>query len=80
MARVHWEQEHWEEEIDLQLAETAHVKHTRKSVSDFMNNIKSQETSFNGRNEELQFITDILDANEKDSEDEYDPICCPDHL
>jgi hypothetical protein len=80
LAPVHWEQEHWEEDIDLQLAETAHVKHTKKSMSDFMNNINSWETSSNGRNEELQFITDILNANEKDSEDKYDPICHPDHL
>jgi hypothetical protein len=80
MTWVHWEQEHWEEDIDLQLAETTYLKHTRKSVSDFINNIKSWETSSNGRNEELQFITNILDANKKDSEDEYDPICHPDHL
>ena len=70
----------WQEDIDLQLAETAHIKHTRRSVSDFVNNIKSRDKSSNGRNEELQFITDILDANEKDSEDEYDQICRPDHL
>ena len=69
MARVHWEQEHWEEDIDLQLAETAHIKHTRRSVSDFMNNINSWETSSNSRNKDLQFITDIVDANKKDSED-----------
>jgi hypothetical protein len=43
-------------------------------VSDFMNNINSRETS------SLQFITNILDANEKDSEDEYDQIFRPDHL
>ena len=78
--RHHSSREQWQEDIDLQLAETAHVKHTRKSVSDFMNNIKSRETSSNGRNEELQFITNILDANEKDSEDDYDQICHPDHL
>jgi hypothetical protein len=72
-----WEQ--WQEDIDLQLA---HVKHTRRSVSDFMNNIKSRETSSNHRNKELQFITNILDANKKDSEYEYeyDQICRPDHL
>jgi cysteinyl-tRNA synthetase len=80
MARVHWGQEHWEKDIDLQLAEMAHVKHTRTSLSDFMNNIKSRKTSSNGRNEELQFITNILDANEKDSEDAYDQICHPNHL
>jgi hypothetical protein len=45
-----------------------------------MNKIKSRETSPNGRNEELEFITDMLDANEKGSEDEYDQICRPDHL
>jgi predicted glycoside hydrolase/deacetylase ChbG (UPF0249 family) len=80
LAQVCWEQEHWKEDIDLQLAEMAHVKHTKKSVSDFINNINSRETSSNGRNEELQFITNILDANEKDSEDDYDQICHPDHL
>ena len=53
-------QEQWQEDIDLQLAETAHIKHTRKSVSDFMNNINSQQTSSNGRNKDLQFITMIL--------------------
>jgi hypothetical protein len=73
----------WQEDIDLQLAETAHIKHTRRSVSDFINNIKSRDKSSNGRNEELQFITDIVDANEKDSEQEmqYDLVICrPDHL
>jgi hypothetical protein len=51
-------------------------------MSDSMNNINSQETTSNGRNEELQFITNIVDANEKDSEHEikYDQICRPDHL
>jgi hypothetical protein len=56
------------------------VKHTRTSVSDFINNIQSQDTSSTSRNEDLQFITDIRDANEKDSEQKYDPICHPDHL
>ncbi|MCK7580965.1 MAG: hypothetical protein MZV65_38695 [Chromatiales bacterium] len=80
-SREQWDLQ-WQEDIDLQLAETAHIKHTRRSVSDFMNNINSRETSSNGRNEELQFITDIVDANEKDSEHEieYDRICRPDHL
>ena len=31
-------------------------------------------------NEELDFNADILDANEKDSDDEYDGFCRPDHL
>jgi hypothetical protein len=73
----------WQEDIDSQLAETAHIKHTRRSVSDLMNNIKSRDKSSNGSNEELQFITDIVDANEKDSEQEmqYDLVICrPDHL
>jgi hypothetical protein len=79
-ARVRWQPEHWQEDIDLQLAETAHVKHTRTSVSDFITNIQSRDTSSTGRNEDLQFITDIRDVNEKDSEQKYDPICRPDHL
>jgi hypothetical protein len=73
----------WQEDIDSQLAETAHIKHTRRSVSDLMKNIKSRDKSSNGSNEELQFITDIVDANEKDSEQEmqYDLVICrPDHL
>jgi hypothetical protein len=73
----------WQEDIDLQLAETAHIKHTRTSVSNFMNDINSWQNSSNGRNEELQFLNDILeDANKKDSEHdiEYDRICRPDHL
>jgi hypothetical protein len=78
--RPHASRQQWQEDIDLQLEEFCHVNHTRKSVSDFMNIIKSRETCSNGRNEELQFITDIMDANEKDSEDEYDQICHPDHL
>jgi hypothetical protein len=47
-----------------------------------MNNINSWQTSSNGRNEELQFITNIVNANKKDSEQEiqYDRICLPDHL
>jgi hypothetical protein len=79
--REQWE-EQWQEDIDVQLAETAHIKHTRRSVSDFMNNINSRETSSYGRNEDLQFITDIVNANKKDSEDgyEYDWIPHPDHL
>jgi hypothetical protein len=48
------------------VAKTAHVKHTKNSMSDFMNNINSWETSSNGRNKELKFITNILDANKKD--------------
>jgi hypothetical protein len=80
-SREQWDFQ-WQEDIDLQLAETAHIKHTRRSVSDFMNNINSQQTSSNGRNKELQFITDIVNANKKDSEQEieYDRICRPDHL
>jgi hypothetical protein len=80
-SREQWDLQ-WKEDIDLQLAETAHIKHTRRSVSDFLNNIKSRETTSNGRNEEVQFITDIVDANEKDSEDgyEYDWIPRPGHL
>jgi hypothetical protein len=66
--REQW-QEEWQEDNDLQLAETVHTKHTRRSVSDFMNNINSRETSSNSRNKDLQFITDIVDANKKDSED-----------
>ena len=79
--RERW-QEQRQEDIDMQMAETAHIKHTRRSVSDFMNNINSWETTSNGRKEELQFITDIVDANKKDSEDgyEYDWISRPDHL
>jgi hypothetical protein len=43
LARVHWQQEHcWEEDIDLQLAEMGHIKHTQKSVSDFMNIINGK--------------------------------------
>jgi hypothetical protein len=59
-----------------------HIKNTGRSVSDFMNNINSRETSSNGRNKNLQFITDIVDANEKVSEDghEYDWIPRPGHL
>jgi hypothetical protein len=47
-----------------------------------MNDINSRQNSYNGRNQELQFINYILDANEKDSEHEieYDRICRPDHL
>jgi hypothetical protein len=45
-----------------------------------MNSIKSRETSSNGVKEELQFITNILDAKEKDLEGDYDQICRPDHL
>ena len=41
---------------------------------------KSWETSSNGRNKELQFITNIQVVKEKDSEDNYDQICSPDHL
>jgi hypothetical protein len=81
-SREQWDVQ-WKEDIDLQLAETAHIKHTRRSVSDFVNNIKSRDKSSNGRNEEIQFITDIVDANEKDSEQEmqYDQVICrPDHL
>jgi hypothetical protein len=80
-SREQW-QEQWQEDIDLQLGETAHIKHTRRSVGNFLNNINSRETTSNGRNEELQVITNIVDANEKDSEHEieYDRICCPDHL
>jgi hypothetical protein len=70
-SREQW-QEQWQEDIDMQLAETAHIKHTRRSVSDFLKNINSRETTSNGRNEELQFITDIVDANEKDSEHEIE--------
>jgi hypothetical protein len=79
--REQW-QEQWQEDIDLQLAETAHIKHTKRSMSDFMNNINSRETSSNGRNKDLQFITDIVNANEKNSEDgcEYNWISRPDHL
>jgi hypothetical protein len=66
----------WQEDIDSQLAETAHIKHTRRSVSDLMNNIKSRDKSSNGSNEELQFITDIVDANEKDSEQEMQYETC----
>jgi hypothetical protein len=80
-SREQWDFQ-WQEDIDLQLAETAHIKHTRRSVSDFMKNINCRKTSSNGRNKELQFITDIVDANKKDSEQEiqYDTICHPDHL
>jgi hypothetical protein len=80
-SREQWDFQ-WQEDIDLQLAEMAHIKHTRTSVSDFMNDINSRQKSSNGRNEELQFVHDILDANEKDSKDEieYDMICRPDHL
>jgi ankyrin repeat protein len=75
-------QEQWQEDIDLQLEELAHINHTRRSVSDFMNKINSRENSSNGSNEELQFMNNILDANDKDSEDgyEYDWISRPDHL
>jgi hypothetical protein len=47
-----------------------------------MNNINRRQTSSNGRNEDLQFITKNVDANKKDSEDgyEYDWISRPDHL
>jgi hypothetical protein len=45
-----------------------------------MNKIKSRETIYNGRNEEREFITNMLDANKKDLDDEYDQICHPDHL
>jgi hypothetical protein len=81
LSREQWDFQ-WQEDIDLQLAETTHIKHTRTSVSDFMNDINSQQNSSNGKNEELQFINDIVDANKKDSEHEslYDPICRPDHL
>jgi hypothetical protein len=80
-SREQW-QEQWQEDIDIKLAETAHIKHTRRSVSDFLKNSNSRETTSNGRNEELQFITNIVNANEKDSEHEieYDRICHPDHL
>jgi hypothetical protein len=79
--RPHGSREQWHEDIDLQLEEDAHINHTRKSVSDFMNKINSRETNYNGRsNKELEFITDMLDAKEKDSDDLYDQICRPDHL
>jgi len=72
----------WKQDIDLRLEEMAHIKHTRRSVSDFLNDINSRQKSSNGRNEELQFVHDILVANEKDSKDEiqYDMISRPDHL
>jgi hypothetical protein len=80
-SREQW-QEQWQEDIDIQLVEMAHIKHTRRSVSEFLKNVNSRETTSNGRNKELKFITDIVDANEKDSEQEieYDRICRPDHL
>jgi hypothetical protein len=66
----------------MQLAETAHFKNTRRSVSDFMNKINSRDPSANGSNEELQFMNDILDADDKDSQDGkyYSPESRPDHL
>jgi hypothetical protein len=73
--------EQWQEDLDIQLAETAHFKNTRRSVSDFMNKINSRDPSSNGSNEELQFMNDILDADDKDSQDgKYDSIGRPDHL
>jgi hypothetical protein len=78
--REQW-QEQWQEDLDMQLAETAHFKNTRRSVSDFMNKINSRDPSSNGSNEELQFMNDILDADDKDSQDgKYDSIGRPDHL
>ena len=79
--REQW-QEQWQEDLDMQLAETAHFKNTRRSVSDFMNKINTQENSSNGSNEEQQFMNNILDADDKDSQDgKYDsPDSRPDHL
>ena len=46
-----------------------------------MNKINSRDPSSNGSNEELQFMNDILDADDKDSQDgKYDSIGRPDHL
>ena len=79
--REQW-QEQWQEDLDMQLSETAHFKSTRRSVSDFMNKINSRDPSSNGSNEELQFMNDILDADDKDSQDGkyYSPESRPDHL
>jgi hypothetical protein len=46
-------QEQWQEDMDLQLVKTVHIKHTGRSMSDFMNEINSRETMSNGRNEDL---------------------------
>jgi hypothetical protein len=79
-AREQW-QEQWQEDLDMQLAEMAHFKNTRRSASDFMNKINTRENSSNGSNEELQFMNDILDADDKDSQEgKYDSIGRPDHL
>jgi hypothetical protein len=79
--RERW-QEQWQEDIDMQLAEMVHIKHTRRSVSEFLKNIHSRQNCSNGSNKELQFMNNILDAKDKDSEHEieYDRICHPDHL
>jgi hypothetical protein len=41
-SREQWDFQ-WQEDIYLQYSEMAHIKHTRRSVSDFMNNINSHE-------------------------------------
>jgi hypothetical protein len=71
----------WQAAIDLELATITAENFTRGSIKQFMNKIKlCDQIEFNGHHSDLQFIVDIVDANEHDGNNECYPQNPTDHL